>query len=781
MRTFNANFITEKNRRADGPAPVNLLTCNFSTPVYLSDRDVTPSGGSAHTGRILRWGFVDSAMTQTPGSGVLGTIDVADLEIEIINMGSSPFSGNFTTTDPPENVLFELYQWFDGLLYSEKEPIFRGYPTGQIYFDRDVCRIRLESVFSKYNITIGDDLIVSADDFSGADPDDIGKMLPVCYGSVRRSPCRAVDAGGKTTIVGDWTDTSPGDGDTVDITDGTYLPTTAFILQVDSEQISIASRSGNTLTLASSGARGYNSTTAVAHDAGAPCAEIQTAYVYVAAGHPVKAIDTVYVDGVRQTTGYTVYTGQTGDALTGYEGLAVVKFTTLPTFLKQVNIDTDVDTGNHGHTSTMSSTVTCYGTGSSGDWENRSNAYDGNDTTYAYNTWFDNDEPLTINFSHSDVGTVTSRRVKIVYSSYAQTYSNDLRVKIGDASYQSFPGTGGGDSTRKTIYKTFSGDSWDLDVKIDYDGNGAPTTCINEVSVTVTYGAGVANSSADGVTVTLSGNTTAETVIGSLVTVDMDGYADDAAGTYTGTASALIEQPNHVFKHIWTELCGGTAGDFDDDTGTFFATNSYAFALLINQTVQAETLFMRLALQCRSRFFVSAYGTARMVVRQLSQTSGHSIASSEIKEGSVSVSRMATTDLFNYFNIHFDKDHSKTGNYADNFAASKLFSDATSISNYGRRTFSGQISLFCFDAVTDATMVAHVGAFLLAFHKIARRIPSFAVFLDNLEIEPADIIDITHSLDSMSGFTVEVQKILHRIGSARQNIIDHLEITAIEN
>jgi hypothetical protein len=122
------------------------------------------------------------------------------------------------------------------------------------------------------------------------------------------------------------------------MSDGSAMPTGAFIAQVDSEQISIASRSGNTLTLAASGARGYNSTTASEHDLGSGIAEIQTEYIYLVADHQVLAINNIYVDNVRQASGFTAYTGQNGDEKAGYTGKAVIVFTTLPAFEKQVKV-----------------------------------------------------------------------------------------------------------------------------------------------------------------------------------------------------------------------------------------------------------------------------------------------------------------------------------------------------------------------------------------------------------------------------------------------------------
>ena len=178
---------------------------------------------------------------------------------------------------------------------------------------------------------------------------------------------------------------------------------------------------------------------------------------------------------------------------------------------------------------------------------------------------------------------------------------------------------------------------------------------------------------------------------------------------------------------------------------------------------------------------MTAYGKAKLIVRQLSQASGHAIAKNEIKRDSVSVKRSAFEDMINYFNIHHSKDHSIEGNRAEDYCMSKNFSDATSISRYGQQEWKGRKDVFFFDAVTLSAMVSHVGGFLLDYHKIVRKMPKFSVFLDNMEIEPGDIIDITHDLDSMSGFVAEVLKINHRLGSARRKMIDHMEVQTVEN
>jgi hypothetical protein len=58
-------------------------------------------------------------------------------------------------------------------------------------------------------------------------------------------------------------------------------------------------------------------------------------------------------------------------------------------------------------------------------------------------------------------------------------------------------------------------------------------------------------------------------------------------------------------------------------------------------------------------------------------------------------------------------------------------------------------------------------------------LPTFGVFLDNMETAVGDIIDLTHPLDTMNGFIVEVLKLIYHLGNTKQ--IDWLEITTIEN
>ncbi|MEN6639508.1 MAG: hypothetical protein ABFC95_09955, partial [Smithella sp.] len=145
---MDAAFVTEKNKRADGPKPINLLKFGFATPVYLSDRTVTPTGGSKHSGLVKQWGFIDTSIR---GKMVLGEITINDFEVVIINSESPRFSDNFTADDPPENVTVDLLQWFAGIAYSAAEPLFKGVIYGAPQYDEYTCKLTIRGIFQKYN------------------------------------------------------------------------------------------------------------------------------------------------------------------------------------------------------------------------------------------------------------------------------------------------------------------------------------------------------------------------------------------------------------------------------------------------------------------------------------------------------------------------------------------------------------------------------------------------------------------------------------------------------
>jgi len=835
MRTFSANFITQKNKRADGPKPINLITFGFATPVYVSDRDITPSGGSAHGGIVKGWSFIDSNIVQTPGSDLLGMIEIADINITVFNSLSPRFSDNFTTTDPPENVVVTIYQWFDGLQYSEKEIIFKGTITGQIKYDEYTCNMTVRGIFEKYNKQIGADLMITPDAFPDADPDEYGKMSNIIYGVVDDVPCPCIVSGDVNSLVSAITAAAT----SIELSDASYFPANG-VIGCDAEKISYTGKTGNTLTGCT---RGYDSTTATTHDAGSAVWEVISLYVYQVAGHPVKAIGDIFCDGVRVTSICTKYTGQTGNVLTGYAGQAV--FTVPSRLTRQQAIDLLVNDGM-----TISDAISVVDTIGVTDGITVS------DTIAVSDTISVSDTIGVSTGSHSHTGTesiitwnydtVGAYGGAITFAQAAATIDGNqntgVQLYAGDslwvytARYKSFPGTpfkyrlcylayysGTGTYTVSKGSWITSSNTWD-----DYNAmtravSGATGFALVEWWMEVAYTPTTSSDAAAGVaktgsaaksgsasksgsatksgtasksgaasksgtvtrngTITLSGNSVADVQIGKLITANVQGYQDDGSGTYTGATAALISRPDHVFKHLWAVILGAPSADLDATSftaaGSYFATNSYAFGLLINRVISAADLLIRLAFQCRSRLIVAPSGAVKLIVRQLALSSGHAIPKNEIKYDSVSVSRSPSTAIINLINIMYDLDNTLDNGSSEAYWAGIALTDATSVARYGQKEWKGDAGIFLFDAVRLEAMALHVGNYYLDYHKRARKMPQFGVFLDNMEIEAGDIIDITHPLDAMSAFVVEVQKIIHHIGSTKQ--IDWLEITTVEN
>ena len=86
----------------------------------------------------------------------------------------------------------------------------------------------------------------------------------------------------------------------------------------------------------------------------------------------------------------------------------------------------------------------------------------------------------------------------------------------------------------------------------------------------------------------------------------------------------------------------------------------------------AEELLLSLAAQCRSRFFVTAYGAAKLIVREMDKASVRNLDENEIKEDSVYVTRTPTETTFNYFNVYWDKDNGNTSNGPEAYKSNKL-------------------------------------------------------------------------------------------------------------
>jgi len=880
MRSFNANFNAERSNRANGPKPINLVTFGFSTPRYISDRDVTPPGGPFHAGLLQDWSYIDSAVSQTPGKGVLGELEIPDLQLTLINTTEPRFSDNFTNEDPPENVTVEVYQWFEGLSYTEAEIIYKGIIQGQPRYNEYSCSLTIVGIFAKYNHLIGENLVICAENYPKAAPADIGKMLPIGYGHIKKMPFRAIEVAGITSLCTDIDSATQ----TIKVSDASVLPAEGKIY-IDTEKIVYTGKTGDTLTGC---IRGADSSIATLHVKGAAVVEVVSEYIYAMA-HPVKAINAVYAAGVKQEpSAYTAYTGQTGDQHPAYGGRAVISFPERPYFRRAALAETEYTISREAENVPIGRAKSLDHNGYILDYDDAQtitfpSAPDGSltDISVTYNFEFRQfgipagkrnfflDGVLIATYDEGTLTQFVRSPLVVKKTSWPTSAQKSISWRNGNMEGIIFTVLSATVRCKSSVddyvqrgalvsYAAINVPCGQISSQTVADTSGSvifpspPSGTLSDIAITITWefqqwgdpiiGGKPHYMAIDGINVLwvdASGNTQAlmpstftllknswQTSIRktpsrlnefgrgeafvisravqscytddfqyntqlaggditNLITADIDGYQDDASGSYTGTPGALIERPDCVLRHLWCEILGAPSGDIDlttfDAAGLFYSTYSYAFSLVIDKPILAADLLMRLALQCRSRFLVTPYGIAKLMVRQIGQSSGHSLLKEEIKRDSLSVTRSPVTELVNNFNIYYDKDHSVDSNMAKNYRAVKNFSDATSISKYGQKEWKGRADIFFFDAIVLDAMAQHVGDFLLSYHSVVRRCPRFQVFLDNLEIEPGDIIDITHPLDSMKGFVCEVLKISHQLGSGRKKLIDCLTIIAVEN
>ena len=601
-----------------------------------------------------------------------------------------------------------------------------------------------------YILTSPDGGVSEAPGYPNADPDDINKIQNIIYGSCERVRCHAIKAGAMDNLTEDISDSDM----SFDLSDASEFPSSgSFTVQIDNEKMLIASRSGNTLTVTT---RGYGSTTATEHSAGAPVFEVLTEYIYLLAAHPVKAIGDIYVDGIRQTTNFTKYTGQSGDEHADYPEKAIIKFTAKPVISKQVNIDVntndtiDVDSNSQ-------STLKINPSG--GQTELR----DGSLATYydAFNG--------IMTYPGTSYGTMQRRRHCVHVENLHATTTKTLKIALSWDEYNYVtinipPGV------KTTVYAQYGGSNWTEGTKcVGEDSN----VRIYEVWKEVDYV--IAVNKTGTVTATATGNSSADVVVGASVNADVDGYQDDGSGTYTGSANALIERPDHVLKHFIDVLYGFSLSDINTSSfstaGASYAgaiSGGYKFAFLINEEIKPSKFLANLAFQCRSclRYEASEWyldylpDTAPSAVKTISKAD---IAG---KNKKFIFSKTLRVDIVNDLTAKFQKNYERLKFDESEWLETAYNADSTSQTNYGIRPKDYE-----FWAIRIQLMADHVLAFLKLQRKNPLLLIEFPVFWEHFDLERGDTFDISNDLYDAEKFYIEKIKKLDKF---------KLQITGIE-
>ncbi|MDP3013149.1 MAG: hypothetical protein Q8M92_02820, partial [Candidatus Subteraquimicrobiales bacterium] len=256
--------------------------------------------------------------------------------------------------------------------------------------------------------------------------------------------------------------------------------------------------------------------------------------------------------------------------------------------------------------------------------------------------------------------------------------------------------------------------------------------------------------------------------------INGEGYKDDASGTYTGTPNALIERPDHIFKHF-LNVYAGFAG-FYTNAGSQCAAKGYKFSVVINDYKKLKEWLAYMAFQCRC-YFRFSNGQAQLLWRPDSLTSQKTITAAMVKMGddfktsTRGPRRSPFDEIINKITVHYDKDWSKSGDEA--YKATSTASDATSITKYGEKE---KPELFYFNFVTLSAMADDERDFYIVRYKDRKKLLEVELFLDNSELEFSDAVTIA----PQSNLLCEAQKVNVYPGSGRDVRNDKINLIVRE-
>ena len=803
MRTLSEQFRGCKD--AASGAPVTLAVLHLPAgDLFVSDRDVDTGDGPAFVGLVTKWGGITSA----PGGPY--TVGMKESELTL-----AVSAGSALEADGVEGIYVELSQWFEGLGYDGRLPLGRFVVEGPVSWTDKGAMLRLAPAFAAADRIVGTP--IGADDYPGADPDATGKLEGVVYGRVSGLPCRAVDAGAATTLAVDASATQTA-GILLSLAPGEVPLPPSGTLQAGSERLSYSGVSGRELTGV---VRGASGTHAASHKKGAAVFEVRPAYTYLVAGHPVRSIGDVYVDGVRVASGVTRLTDDGGKA----------KLALSSKFTLEKSVDLGVSEGSHNHTVPLWSGAGTRTTqtrwtpsvnpawavdehagkafaDSAGNWffitgngtgflelvsvEGRTVAA-GTYTGAIYKTQMKAvfQDTFSASYNAPAAGVVTAL-CDGDFNAYCAVVASDGYVETrrslglsdagrivgaklcsmrGNATYAGagrsvveggiFDGQycqGGGTTTqayKADLRRNGAGavgwpDFAGMAIRATFVSGTSAAYCSEhwvEVYYIPEYGG---DSPASGVA--LTGDSSADFVVGRVVTCDLEGWQDNSLGSFTGAPGALIERPPDVAGHYirtymgvpaseCAEALAGLRGSFDAA-----AAGGYRFAGVLDRREGALSRLGSWCGQAMMRLRHDGYTLRADSLWDAGAAAVKAIGPGQVARGGVAIVRAPDGALVNTLVVHYMRDPARPSSSADDYAglcdrsdAYPAEGDASSVGRYGPHTTKGP--LLC-DFIMDGSAASRLRDFLIGRGKDVKRAVSLSLFLDCVELEEGDVVQV---------------------------------------
>ena len=226
--------------------PINILRIDFGGAVgtrYFSDRALGAGDGSSPLdaeARVASWGAIPRLHVERGHRPVVSGVVLYDADRTLKGwLDEVEFQRKPAT----------IYQYFGGLAENDLQPILVGVVAAPVrWSERDAtCALDLADVSARYRKTLG--TVITREDFPLVADADEGRIVPLVFGSVARSPVISCQGGAVTELVRDASHYAT----KLFVKDASRFPQSATIrVRVDDEVIE-GSFSGNTFDVAQRG------------------------------------------------------------------------------------------------------------------------------------------------------------------------------------------------------------------------------------------------------------------------------------------------------------------------------------------------------------------------------------------------------------------------------------------------------------------------------------------------------------------------------------------------
>lgn len=771
MKTTTGNFDTEKNKLTGARLRYLIEIVTSGGTVYYSDQDLSVEA-QAYITKVLNWGRMVGQLI--PGDDA---VRIGDLSLQLVN-----FPRIDADILPGDEIRF--YVWFLGLAEADKLLMFNGNISDDISWNVETISFRAKDKGKFFDKLIGQPL--SSTTYPNADPDDLGKTIPIIYGNVKNHTPLVIIAGGVTTLTADILSTGTANV-LVTSTISPIIFGSSGSFYVGQEKFNYSGKTDISFTGIS------RPGTKVAHSNGDGVFE-DHALKYLVADHITKTSGIINVrlmpkdgklgDAVNITSSVTINTDDSGKATIAITAANAVILRNLI----NVKVDQQPDvslqqkfsgSAIHNHDITGLSQVTIYGIGvdSQSGVTDPGNAFDQNfDTTEATLTYTSPiSAHLGLDFSYAGFNGLVIKQAVACIRVSVHVSSNIAKLRLPGFSFGLLNqdlNIGGGIATQKFIVAgLFNETDWSkLDtLRILVAGPGGPlTTDVYQMWWEISYEPSVSNktisdgtiATTDSTKVIVTGNSQADS-LGVLI-CDVEGYMDDTPKHYTDSDGSLIEEPWDVMHHLIENHSNGAvdadidlSGSFQDAEDNLPASYKFAFAITDQRNLNRQLAQLAVQTYCR---FVWEAGVARLLRIKTSGSPDKSIDTDNdtiLKNGKLDIRmrRRGLDGIVNNVEVKYNLNLTLGGwSNPDAYEGTTDDNDATSIAAYGKRS-----KTYLMYAVGDnSPMADDLRDKYLDLLKDPMREMTFTTFLKNIELERGDLLSITSPQFGLSNLLGEV-------------------------